>query len=207
MQLEEISFIIPPSVYLPREDSWALAKSLPFVKGKKCLDMGCGAGVQTAALLLNGAEKVTSVDKAPVALETAKQNLLPHFDASKIDFVESNLFENVKGSYHFMVFNPPYVPSMDVRWGDTDGGKKGRETIDRFLDQFHLFLEEDGVCYLLQSSRNSLKLTQEKAFENGFSCAIVQLLDVPGEELQIIKLERTIPGNVDEESPSSQVEF
>jgi release factor glutamine methyltransferase len=168
--------------------------------------MGCGAGVQTAALLLNGAEKVTSVDKAPVALETAKQNLLPHFDASKIDFVESNLFENVKGSYHFMVFNPPYVPSPEMRWSDTDGGKKGREVIDQFLEQFHLFLSPAGTCYLLQSSRNSLMLTQEKAREVGFACNIVALQDVPGEELQVLKLQRDAPEE-EEEEPQPKSEY
>ncbi len=190
MSIERIPFIVPKTVYPPREDSWLLAQSIPKLGGMRCLDMGCGSGVQTAALLLNGAGHVTSVDKHAEALETAKQNLSAHFDMSKIDFVQSNLFQNVKGSYAFMVFNPPYVPTKEIKWSDTDGGKMGREIIDAFLDQFHLFLDEKGTCYLLQSSRNSLILTQEKAREVGFECNIVALHDVPGEELQVLKLSR-----------------
>lgn len=200
MQLEEIPFIVSKAIYPPREDSWLLAQSIPKIQGKKCLDMGCGSGIQTAALLLNGAEHVTSVDKHEEALTTAKQNLSTNFDMGKIEFLKSDLFQNVKGSYDFMVFNPPYVPSKEMKWSDTDGGKKGREVIDQFLNQFHLFLSQEGTCYLLQSSRNSLMLTQQKAREVGFTCNIVALQDVPGEELQVLKLQR----RTDEEEEESQ---
>ena len=199
MRIEEIPFAVSKSVYPPREDSWLLAQSIPKIGGKKCLDMGCGSGIQTAAMLLNGAERVTSVDKHEDALSAAKQNLSSHFDLNKVEFVISDLFQNIKGSYDFMVFNPPYVPTPEMKWSDTDGGKKGREVIDKFLDQFHLFLSPEGTCYLLQSSRNSLTLTQAKAREVGFSCNIVALQDVPGEELQVLRLQREVLAQEEEE--------
>ncbi len=199
MHIEEIPFAVSKAVYPPREDSWLLAQAIPKIGGKKCLDMGCGSGIQTAAMLLNGAERVTSVDKHAEAISTAKQNLSTHFDMNKVEFIISDLFQNVKGSYDFMVFNPPYVPTTEMKWSDTDGGKKGRDVIDKFLDQFHLFLSPEGTCYLLQSSRNSLVLTQEKAREVGFSCNIVALQDVPGEELQVLRLQREVLKEEEEE--------
>ena len=51
-----------------------------------------------------------------------------------MEFVVSNLFDNVKGFFNWIVFNPPYLPSEgDLHDHTWDGGQSGAEIIERFL--------------------------------------------------------------------------
>ncbi|MBN2067171.1 MAG: methyltransferase [Candidatus Diapherotrites archaeon] len=115
MKLEDLFFQEPENGYPPKEDSWLLAKNIPSVQGKKCLDMGCGSGIQTAALLMQGAGEVACVDINPDALAKTRQLVSSNFPNAKIETVQSNLFEKVEGKFDVIVFNAPYVPSEGIK--------------------------------------------------------------------------------------------
>ncbi|MGM0609066.1 MAG: HemK2/MTQ2 family protein methyltransferase [Candidatus Muiribacteriota bacterium] len=69
----------------------------------------------------------------------------------------SDLFEKIKGKYNLIVFNPPYLPLPKSKISEKSeknalyGGKKGYETIFRFLEELPGHLENKGVCLLLFS--------------------------------------------------------
>ena len=87
-----------------------------------------------------------------------------------------------------MVFNPPYVPSETIKWVEVDGGRNGREIIDAFLGALPVHLTRNGVCFLLQTSLNSLFLTRKKCAEKGLKTYVVAREKLAFEELQIVKI-------------------
>jgi release factor glutamine methyltransferase len=188
--LTHIRFKKPEEGYAPSDDSWLLANALEKenFQGKKCLDMGCGSGIQTAALLLGGAEHVTCVDINSSAIFVTQKMVQTYFPHAKVEYVEGNLFEHVKGKFDVMVFNPPYVPSDEMKWMEVDGGKEGREVIDKFMSQFPKHLKENGSCFLLVSSLNGIDDVQFRLQKRHLKSKVVAQLKLSFEELYILKI-------------------
>jgi release factor glutamine methyltransferase len=139
-------------IYTPKEDSFFLAKQLEkFLKTKdkniKVLDMGTGSGILAETALKSGIHKknILAVDINPEAVKK--------LTARGIKSIHSDLFSEVKKKFDLVVFNPPYLPQHRYdKEKDTTGGKKGDETIIRFLKQVNKYLKKDGAVLLLLSS-------------------------------------------------------
>ncbi|MDO8634178.1 MAG: methyltransferase [archaeon] len=172
-------------VYSPREDSFLLAKALPEFSGKTILDIGCGTGVQGITALLNGAKKAVFADKNPLALECTKKNLEKL--GLRGELVKSDLFENIHEKFDAIIFNPPYVPSEKTVYLDVDGGKNGREVLDRFIEGFPTRLKEKGECFFLQSSLNGLEKTGSLLSKKKISAQIIAREKLFFEELVVFK--------------------
>jgi release factor glutamine methyltransferase len=160
-------------VYEPQEDSFLLEQEiLKFnLSEKTCIDMGTGSGVQTKAMLKAGAKKITCVDiNYKALLECGKRN---EKFKENLRFIESDLFSRVNDSFDFIVFNPPYLPSDDMKWVDLDGGKKGRVVIDKFLEQLPVHMNVGGILLLLVSSLNDEKEIVKILEKKGFIAKIV----------------------------------
>ena len=78
------------------------------------------------------------------------------------------MFSRVKDSFDFIAFNPPYVPSDEIKWKDLDGGEHGGDTIDKFLEQVPDHIIIGGNLLLLVSSLNDesdiIKILESKGF-------------------------------------------
>ncbi|ADG13413.1 methylase [Methanocaldococcus infernus ME] len=184
-----MKLIYDKDVYEPAEDSYLLLKNIVDVKGKRVLDVGTGTGILAIASALKGGI-VEGIDINPKAIELAKKNA--KLNGVKVKFYLSNLFENVKGKYDVILFNPPYLPTEEDDKIEGylnyafDGGKEGREILDRFIDQVPNYLKEGGVVQLVQSSLTDIEKTL-KAFKlKGFSVEVVDKLKVPFEYLVVI---------------------
>lgn len=154
---------VPESVYEPREDSFLLAQHLPDCKGKTFLDMGCGSGIQSLAALQKGATEVTIVDRNKDALWAAEKNIQRNFPLAKVKTVASFLFDKVeKQPFDVIAFNPPYLPSEETNDIRVDGGERGREVLDRFLEELPNWLSKEGKAVILHSSFNEDEETQEQ---------------------------------------------
>lgn len=106
------SFLVNPSVLIPRQDTETLVdEALKVVKpGMKVLDMCTGSGCIIISILgccsgVEGFGYDISKQALDVAIENAKRNNV------KVDFKESDLFEAVTGKYDVIVSNPPYIPT------------------------------------------------------------------------------------------------
>jgi release factor glutamine methyltransferase len=134
-------------IYDPREDSYLLEKFVKKLVKGKVLDMGTGSGIQAKAALEN-TKDVLAVDINPEAIKYCKE--------SGLSVIQSNLFENVKGQFDWIVFNPPYLPEDESEPEDsklvTTGGKEGNEIIIKFLDQAKEHLTLTGRILILISS-------------------------------------------------------
>ena len=87
-------------------------------EGNSILDLCTGSGAIAIAAFkelekYNRAVKMTAVDISADALEVAKENAKRN-DAKDIKFVQSDLFEKVRGKFDIIVTNPPYIPTATI---------------------------------------------------------------------------------------------
>ncbi|MCR4368949.1 MAG: methyltransferase [archaeon] len=163
-------------IYYPSEDSYLLAKNVKITKGI-AIDVGCGSGIQTLNALMQGADKAVAIDVNENALLCTLENAKKIGAEKKVTTLKSDLFENYAGEKaDTIIFNPPYVPSdldeagegsKKIKFVDLDGGKNGREVLDRFLAQFPRHLKKNGTCYFLQSDINGYQKTEKKLAQKG----------------------------------------
>lgn len=154
------------SIYLPREDSFLIQIAVKdFTKGR-VLDMGTGTGIQAITAASNKSVKeVLAVDVNKKAIKYCKRNI----KNKKIRFAFSDLFSNVRGKFDTIIFNPPYLPA-DKYKADISviGGKRGYETIERFLENAGKYLNENGIILLLFSSLTGKEKIDEIIEKNAF---------------------------------------
>lgn len=120
-----LEFIVNEHVLVPRQDTEVLVESVLEVlePGMKVLDMCTGSGCILISLMkLYGTSQAETtgevtedekmlcgvgVDISDEALKVAKAN--GEKIGVKAEFIQSDLFENVKGEYDVIVSNPPYI--------------------------------------------------------------------------------------------------
>jgi len=186
-------------VYSPSEDSFLLEKEILKLdlKGKICLDLGAGSGVQAIAMLKANASVIVCADINPLALIKSKENVLDflskHKEYSKttLIFLESNLFSSLNNyKFDFIAFNPPYVPSEEIKWVDLDGGKDGREVINKFLSSFANYLSSKGEVLLLISSLNKPLEIKSILKKKGFLTKKISSQRIFFEELIVLSIKK-----------------
>ncbi len=160
-------------VYEPREDSFLLAEAVSVREKDRVLDMGCGCGIQGINAALQNAI-VLSVDVSQLAVENAVFNARLFGVSDRLTAMQSNLFSALDGEkFDCIVFNPPYVPSLQQSDASIDGGKKGRDVLRNFLDNLFLHLTPKGKSYFLASSLNDFNWIERTLSLNGFGFSIV----------------------------------
>lgn len=182
-------FEVFDSVYEPAEDSFLLVKNVIVQRNWNCLDLGCGSGIQSINLLMQHAN-VLAVDVNEIALENTLQNAKQIGLEKNLRIRKSNLFSAISNNELFdcIVFNPPYVPSNKREFVELDGGKNGREILDRFLQRFPVYLKKNGVCYFLQSSLNGKQKTKHILKKQGLNFEIIAQKKLFFEELMVFKV-------------------
>ena len=159
-------------VYRPGEDSYLLARHVRRLVHGEVLDMGTGSGVQAVeAAVRPEVSRVVAVDVSPAAVEAAKRRAESGGVEEKIEFIRSDLFENVEGVFDWIVFNPPYLPSeVDADEASWAGGETGAETVRRFLHDARSHLEKSGSILMVYSDHSGLD-------EGDFRGYVVEKLD------------------------------
>lgn len=156
-----IDFAVNESVLIPRQDTETLAEAVLSQEKDKhisVLDMCTGSGCIAVSLkLLGGYECMTAADISEAALSVAAGNA--GYNKADVNFVQSDMFDNVHGSFDVIVSNPPYIPSKDiaelepeVREHDPlaalDGGADGLDFYRRIADGCGTALKDGGRLYL-----------------------------------------------------------
>ena len=154
--------VVFDSVYAPSEDSFFLAENVIAGPEEQALDMGCGSGIQSISLALQGAN-VTAVDINPRAVENTAENAERLGLSDWINAVQSDLFSALKGKkFGLIVFNPPYLPAEGKPDAALDGGKQGNELILEFLGGLPEHLSANGECFFIASSVSGTKDLEKK---------------------------------------------
>jgi len=112
--------------FIPREETqfWVKNFILSLKSSKKkdllILDLFAGSGAIGIALLKNLSKKIKRVDfgeKNGKFLKQIKINiLLNKIPLKKVKLIKTDVFENIKEKYHFILANPPYCDPKKRKW-------------------------------------------------------------------------------------------
>jgi release factor glutamine methyltransferase len=151
-----LDFRVTPDVLIPRPETEHVvvalldaAKAKPKDTQWNIADVGTGSGILAVCAAKNlPASRITALDISPAALDIAKENAEKHNVASRIEFIENDLFAAVpvERKFDFIVSNPPYVAEGDTETLSPEvrkfephtalfAGPKGTEVIERLIPQ------------------------------------------------------------------------
>jgi len=179
-------------IYTPKEDTHLMNRALKSickihcVSEKKILELGCG-NCYNSFFCANKGAFVTASDINYEAIKQGKESAKTQ--NLKIEFVESNMFENIKDNFFDLIFfNPPYLVSDNIEDITVDGLEKGRYFIDLFINQFAKHMSPTGIALLLHTDYNDLNETKQKLKKQGFKADIIEQEKLFFEELYILKI-------------------
>ena len=191
-------FIVTPDVLIPKPDTEILVElAINYIREKifanpnkilticdMCTGSGC-IGLSVLKMLINDGSipqdripKFTLVDISSKALDIAEENfnnLIPDYYKNRVRFIQSNLFENVTGSFDVILTNPPYIPTSMVNdllkdgrnepplalngditeTGDNNTCDDGLEIIRRLIPQAYEKLTYNGVILMETGEYNA----------------------------------------------------
>ena len=178
-------FRLSAETLVPRPDTEILVSAAVEAcrrKGEtgKILEIGTGSGciAVTLAAELPGWD-VTATDISVDALQTAAENAASHHVSDRVEFIHSDMFENIAGTCDAIVSNPPYICSKDisglsreVREHDPitalDGGEDGLDFYRVILEKCFDFLNCPGLLFLEVGHDQAAEVTR-LAVEAGLS--------------------------------------
>ncbi|NLJ81124.1 MAG: peptide chain release factor N(5)-glutamine methyltransferase [Firmicutes bacterium] len=158
-----LALSVSPQVLIPRPETELLVdKVLELIEPAEpvwILDLGTGSGAIALALACQDPNIfVTAADLSAAALRVAEKNAEQLEMNAQIDFIESDLFENIQGKYNVICSNPPYIPRAQLAQAmpevrkepalALDGGEDGLVFYRRILNQAASFLEHSGFVVL-----------------------------------------------------------
>ncbi|MEK6942477.1 MAG: HemK2/MTQ2 family protein methyltransferase [Nanoarchaeota archaeon] len=196
------------SGYDPQEDSTMLEKHVRLLAKGKVLDVGTGSGIQAiAAAQSSRVDSVLAVDVQKGVINYCKKNITN----KKIKFVHSDLFKNIKGTFDMsvnrkaiseharkpkvfdtIIFNPPYLPQeLKIRNKELEGGKKGYEVIEEFLEGVNNYLNADGLILMVFSSLTNKKKVNEFIKNNLLEFEELEKMHIFFEDLFVYKIKKS----------------
>lgn len=149
-----LKFNVNENVLIPRPETEMLVENALKTDSCQVLDMCTGSGcIAISFKYYKPSASVTAVDISDKALEIAKQNAL--INNVEVNFLNSNLFENVTGRYDLIISNPPYIKTevienlqIEVKQEPLialDGGITGLDFYEKIAKEAKLFLLPKGI--------------------------------------------------------------
>ncbi|MFC0602476.1 HemK2/MTQ2 family protein methyltransferase [Streptomyces palmae] len=176
-----------PRVYPPQEDTALLERALRgegTLTGAHVLDVGTGSGALALAAARRGAERVVAVDIAWAAVLTARLNAA--LSRRRVRVLRGDLLAPVEGQrFDLIVANPPYVPSLGEkvptrgRGRAWEGGRRGRELVDRLCAGVMPLMRPGGVLLVVHSELCGTEMTLERLRQAGLASEVAERHRVP----------------------------
>lgn len=178
-----INFKVNENVLIPRQDTEILVEEvIKYINSQerkiKVLDMCTGSGCIAISIdkLCDNAQ-VVGADISKKALEIAEINNKEN--SAGVDFIESDLFENIRECFDVIVSNPPYIESEkieklmpEVRDFEPrialDGTKDGLEFYRNICNNLSRYLKEQGAVFFeigYNQGSSISKILNEQGFE------------------------------------------
>lgn len=181
------NFIVNENVLIPRPETELLVENVikdiqTLSENVKLLDLCSGSGAIGITIALETNAKVTALDISLGAIKVTTDNARNL--KANLEIIRSDLFSNVYDKFNYIVSNPPYIKSEDMKSLDKevknfephlalDGGESGLEFYERIIKDAPLYLLPNGKIF----------------FEIGIGQAddIVKLMAKDFEDIRVIK--------------------
>ncbi len=177
-----LTFDVNKKVLTPRMETEILVEQVlkqeKNFKKATILDVGTGSGAIAIAIAKNCNAAVTALDISKMALSVAEMNAKKN--GVKIEFLHSNLFENLKRKRKFdiIVSNPPYIKTEDIKKLDKnvrecdplialDGGEDGLDFYRQITEKATCRLNVGGYLFY-EVGKGQSSLVRKILRENGF---------------------------------------
>jgi homocysteine S-methyltransferase len=150
--------MVEPGVFVPTQGSFLIWKHLAghgIGEGKRCLDVGCGTGLLSAQLALNGASHVHAIDIDERAVANTLSNAFRNGVADQVSGAPVDLYPwDPKERYDVVVASLYQMPNDPI--GQLGSHRPldywGRSLVDHLLSLLPGLLEPDGRAYVMQLS-------------------------------------------------------
>ncbi len=193
---------VDPGVFVPTQGSFLLWKYLyeeGVGDGQACVDVGCGSGILTVQLALNGARSVYAIDIDPRAVANTLANAFRNGVADRVRGEDIDIyhwepkerFDVVVASLYQLPVDPFERPS-----GHRPLDFWGRTLFDHLLRLLPRLLADEGRAYVMQLSIISQLETARILAELGLAGKVVSFGFFPFGELfaenreQILRVEK-----------------
>ncbi len=213
---------IKNSVYPPSDDTYLIIDyfkknisenffdGLPITTIRKVLDMGTGTGVialffqEIKFFLSKFTAKIFASDISDAAIRCATINERINNYKDSLTFIKSDLFRNfppnLQHSFDIIVFNPPYLPSINYKENNLirkssdsnwDGGARGFEVFLGFIKRVKFFLnsEQKYYIYYISSSLTDLNQLNDELETKGFQNRVLNKKHIFFEDIILNRLE------------------
>ena len=138
-----LKFKVNSNVLIPRQETELIVeKANKFIKeknSKTVLDLCTGSGAIAVSVAYYNDVTIVASDISKKALQVAKDNAIINNVLNKIEFIESNMFDNIiDKKFDIIISNPPYVTKKEY-----EGLEK-----ELFFEPKNAFLAgEDGLYF------------------------------------------------------------
>ena len=168
-----------PDVFVPTMGSllvWKYLLQHGIGAGKRCLDVGCGSGLLSIQLALNGAESVVAIDIRREAVANTLANAFRNGVADRVRGAEVDLYVYEPEERFDVVVASLYQMPVDP-FAEYTGHRPldywGRNLVDHFLALVPRLLGEGGCVYVMQLSILSQLRTAELAERAGLAVRVL----------------------------------
>lgn len=166
-----IEFNVNKDVLIPQPDTEILVEETIKIAKEynkpKVLDLCTGSGAIAVSIKKYVPEaEVFASDISIKALQLAKINNIDN----NINFIESNLFENINNEFDIIVSNPPYIRTEEIKSLSKevqneplialDGGQDGLDFYRDIIKQAHNYLKSNGKLCLEIGDEQKDAITQ-----------------------------------------------
>ena len=154
-----LEFFVNNQTLIPRPETEIITEYvINNFKDKKLdiLEIGVGSGcisISIAKYLSN--VNILGVDINEKAIEVANKNIKYNNVENKVNFIKSDLYENVKGKFDIIISNPPYIKSDVIKTLEDDvkkyepilaldGGNDGLYFYKKIINDADKFLKDNS---------------------------------------------------------------
>lgn len=153
-----LKLLVNDNVLIPRPETELLVeevlKKINQKKYRTILEIGTGSGAIAIAIKYKMTDiAITATDICIKALEIAQNNAI--INGVDINFIQSDVYENVKDKFDIIVSNPPYIPyeEKDRVWDIVMNNEphlalfasdKGLYYYKKIMSEAHLYLSPHG---------------------------------------------------------------
>ena len=195
-------FYVDENVLIPQPDTEILLVVVlnildMFDRNIKIIDMCTGSGcIGISIAKKNPNEKIYLSDISKEALEIAKKNAESILkDDANIEFVQSDMFDELEEEFDIIVSNPPYIESEQIEQLSEDvknepilaldGGEDGLDFYKILVEESYKYLSDDGyLC--MEIGYNQKEKVIELLEQNGNYQNIYCKKDLSGNDRVVV---------------------